>query len=178
MKHVTKKYFKGGDWVGKKHEWNAQKLATPNNTVSTSHRASIVDPSLIGRTAASPTLTRSMLTLFVNMFVYMSSTYQSILCSSCKHSKPCLFHSPTMRSPLVGVDKRVRSGYSHPPSWISPCQSHDINIHMDIEIFVFILDPHIMFHITYSLTPTLESQSQDTGCTRGQSKAVRERDIE
>ena len=50
------------------------------------------------------------------------------------------------------------------------CQGFLVGIYMAI-----IFDPHIMLHITYS---TLESQSQDTGCTRGQSKAVRERERE
>ena len=47
---------------------NEQKSATPINTVSTSHHASIINPSLIGRAAVSPTLARSMPTLFSCMF--------------------------------------------------------------------------------------------------------------
>ena len=73
----------------------------------------------------------------------------------------------------------VHTGGGHKPLstplW-GPCQPSLPNLHFSYLAISF--DPHIMFHITYSLTPTLESQSQDTGCTRGQSKAVRERDMQ
>ena len=128
---LIQKYFKGGGWVGMKHEWT--KLATLNNTVSSSHHTSIINPSLIGRAAVSPTLARGMPTL------YMSSTYQSICssnftlgCATRKRSRSCLFHSPTMCSiPLVGVDKRWVA--SHPPLLDQPLQSHDN--HMEIGMY-------------------------------------------